>query len=123
MGLHHKLCHTLGGSFNMPHAETHTIVLPHAIAFNAPYIPEVMKTLAEALPESHGDAIAGLNILLEKLEVERSLAVFGFKKEDIEKAADIACANEYPNPRPIDKGPIQELIRRIWAGEPAKANL
>ena len=35
MGLHHKLCHTLGGSFNLPHAETHTIVLPHALAYNA----------------------------------------------------------------------------------------
>ena len=30
MALHHKLCHTLGGSFNLPHAETHTVVLPHA---------------------------------------------------------------------------------------------
>ncbi|TVY21165.1 Maleylacetate reductase [Lachnellula arida] len=123
MGLHHKLCHTLGGSFNMPHAETHTIVLPHAIAFNAPCIPEILKTLAQALPDSNGDAIAGLNILLESLRVERSLAAFGFKEEDIEKAAEIACANEYPNPRPIKKGPIQELIRRIWAGEPAMANL
>ncbi|TVY45848.1 Maleylacetate reductase [Lachnellula subtilissima] len=123
MGLHHKLCHTLGGSFNMPHAETHTIVLPHAIAFNAPYIPEILKNLAKALPESNGDAIAGLNILLESLRVERSLKAFGFKEEDIEKAAEIACANKYPNPRQIEKGPIQELIRRIWAGEPAKANL
>lgn len=52
MALHHKLCHTLGGSFNLPHAETHTIVLPHAIAYNAPKIPEVMKKLADVLPST-----------------------------------------------------------------------
>ncbi len=36
MALHHKLCHTLGGSFNLPHAETHTVMLPHATAYTAP---------------------------------------------------------------------------------------
>ncbi|KAH8712041.1 hypothetical protein GQ44DRAFT_625996, partial [Phaeosphaeriaceae sp. PMI808] len=61
MSLHHKLCHTLGGSYNMPHAETHTIILPHALAYNAPNIPEVMEKLAAALPDSDGDAVkAGL---------------------------------------------------------------
>ena len=35
MALHHKLCHTLGGTYNLPHAETHTVVLPHAAAYNA----------------------------------------------------------------------------------------
>ncbi|KAJ9626930.1 hypothetical protein H2203_003387 [Taxawa tesnikishii (nom. ined.)] len=71
MALHHKLCHTLGGSFNLPHAETHTIVLPHAIAYNAPKIPDVMAKLAEVLPGSDGDAIKGLNVLLQRLKVKR----------------------------------------------------
>jgi alcohol dehydrogenase class IV len=93
MALHHKLCHTLGGSFNMPHAETHTIVLPHALAYNAPRIPEVMAQLAAVLPESNGDAINGLNVLLTKLKVKRGLKDFGFKEEDVDKAADIAVAN------------------------------
>ena len=123
MGLHHKLCHTLGGSFNMPHAETHTIVLPHAISYNAPRMPQVMKQLASVLPGSNGDAIAGLNILLDKLKVERSLKAYGFKEGDVDKAAELACGNVYPNPRPIEKGPIRELIRRVWAGEAAEANL
>ena len=123
MALHHKLCHTLGGSFNLPHAETHTIVLPHALSYNAPAIPAVMKQLADVFPESHGDAVQGLNVLLEKLKVKRGLKDYGMKEEDIEKAAEIAVSNPYWNPRSIEKGPLKELIRRCWAGEPAKADL
>lgn len=107
----------------MPHAETHTIILPHALAYNAPAIPQVMKQLAEVLPGSEGDAIKGLNILLTKLGVKRGLKDFGFKEEDIDKAADIAVGNPYWNPRDIEKAPIRELIRRAWAGEEARADL
>lgn len=123
MSIHHKLCHTLGGSFNLPHAETHTAVLPHAISYNAPNIPEVMRKLADALPESNGDAIHGLNVLLEKLKVKRGVKDFGMKEEDVDKAADIAVGNPYWNPRAIERTPIRELIRRVWAGEPARADL
>lgn len=123
MSIHHKLCHTLGGSFNLPHAETHTAVLPHAISYNAPSIPEAMKQLADALPESNGDAIHGLNVLLTKLKVKRDLKAFGMKEEDVDKAADIAVSNAYWNPRAIERTPIRELIRRVWAGEPARADL
>ncbi|KAL4804827.1 hypothetical protein BDV18DRAFT_153159 [Aspergillus unguis] len=112
MSIHHKLCHTLGGSFNLPHAETHTAVLPHAISYNAPNIPEAMKKLADVLPESNGDAIHGLNVLLEKLKVKRGVKDFGMKEEDIDKAADIAVGNPYWNPREIQREPIRELIRR-----------
>lgn len=123
MSLHHKLCHTLGGSFNMPHAETHTIILAHALAYNAPTIPEVMKKLADVLPGSDGDAIKGLNVLLENLKVKTALKDFGLKEEDIDKAAEIAVSNPYWNPRPIEKGPIRELLRRAWAGEAARVDL
>ncbi|KAH9203819.1 hypothetical protein DL95DRAFT_430551 [Leptodontidium sp. 2 PMI_412] len=105
---HHKLCHILGGSFNMPHAETHTIILPHALAYNSPAIPEVMKRLADVLPGSGGNAIKGLNVLLQSLKVKRGLKDFGFKEED--------------NPRAVEIGPIRELLRRAWAGEDARAD-
>ncbi|KAK5126603.1 hypothetical protein LTR85_009537 [Meristemomyces frigidus] len=123
MALHHKLCHTLGGSFNLPHAETHTIVLPHALAYNAPKIPDAMKKLADVLPGSDGDAIKGLNILLTKLKVKRGLKDFGMKEEDVDKAAGIAVGNPYWNPREIEKEPLRETIRRCWAGDEAKADL
>ena len=107
----------------MPHAETHTIILPHALAYNAPVIPEVMKKLALALPGSDGNAIKGLNVLLERLKVKRGLKDFGLKEEDVDKAADIAVGNPYWNPRTIERGPIRELLRRAWAGEEARADL
>lgn len=123
MALHHKLCHTLGGSFNLPHAETHTIVLPHALSYNAPDIPDAMAKLASVLPGSEGDATKGLNVLLEKLKVKRALKDFGMKEEDVDKAADIAVSNQYPNPRALEREKIREIIRRCWAGEGATADL
>ncbi len=123
MSLHHKLCHTLGGSFNLPHAETHTIVLPHALAYNCPAVPGAMKMLAEVLPGSDGDAIRGLNVLLDKLRVKRGLKDFGMQEEDVDKAADIALGNPYWNPRPVERAPVRELIRRAWSGEAARADL
>ncbi|KAM0554865.1 hypothetical protein ACHAPJ_006600 [Fusarium lateritium] len=123
MSLHHKLCHTLGGSFDLPHAETHTILLPHALSYNAPKVPEAMKTLAEVLPGSEGDAVKGLNILLSKVKVERGLKALGMKGDDIDKAADIALSKPYWNPRDVERTAIRELIRRAWAGEEARADL
>lgn len=120
IALHHKLCHTLGGSFNLPHAETHTIVLSHAVAYNSPAIPDMMEKLASVLPGCDGDAIKGLNVLLEKLEVSRALKDFGMREEDIDKAVEIAMSLQYANPRPMEKDGIRELIRRAWAGEPAR---
>lgn len=123
MALHHKLCHTLGGSFGLPHAERHTVVLPHALAYNGPEIPQVMQILAQSLPDGEGDAINGLNRLIEKLGVERSLVAYGMKEGDIAQAADIAVSNPYWNPRKVETDLIQEVIRRAWAGEAARADL
>jgi alcohol dehydrogenase class IV len=120
MALHHKLCHTLGGSLGLPHAETHTIILPHAVAYNAPAIADTMEKLASVLPGSESDAIKGLNVLLEKLEVSRALKDFGMEEEDIDKATEIAMSMQYANPRAMEKDGIRELIRRAWAGEPAR---
>ncbi|GAB7358284.1 hypothetical protein MBLNU230_g2358t1 [Neophaeotheca triangularis] len=123
MSLHHKLCHTLGGSFNLPHAETHTIVLSHALAYNAPAVPEVMAKLAAVLPESQGDAIRGLNVLIGKLGVERSLRSLGLREEDIGKVAELAVERPYANPRAIERVPLEECIRRAWAGEEARTEV
>lgn len=123
MSLHHRLCHALGGSFGLPHAETHAAVLPHAVAYNAPAAPAAMGRLAGALPGSGGDAVRGLNVLLDTLGVKRGLREFGMEEADVDRAADIAVSNPYWNPREIERGPIRELIRRVWAGEPARADL
>ncbi|KAH8654211.1 maleylacetate reductase [Ilyonectria robusta] len=123
MSLHHKLCHTVGGSFNLPHAETHTILLPHTIAYNSPAVPEAKKDLADVLPSAGGDAIKGLNSLLDRLGVKRALKEYGMKEDDIDKAAAIAMKNQYANPRTVEQEKIRELIRRAWAGESARTDL
>lgn len=120
MALHHKLCHTLGGTFNLPHAETHVILLPHALAYNAPATPKAMEKLAAALPDSQGDVVRGINALYEKLGINISLKGLGMPEKGIDEAVEIALANPYKNPRPLEKEGIRELIRRAWAGEKAK---
>ncbi|KPM40143.1 Maleylacetate reductase [Neonectria ditissima] len=123
MALHHKLCHTLGGTFNLPHAQTHVIVLPHALAYNSTATPRAMKRLADALPDSNGDAVRGINILYQRLEINLSLKDLGMPESGIDEAADVAISNPYKNPRDLDGKAIRELIRRAWAGEKAVADL
>ena len=124
MALHHKLCHTLGGTFDLPHAETHTVVLPHALAYNAPALPkETRDDLAAALPGSEGDPIRGLNVLLGRLKVKRGLKELGMKEEGVDRAAELATQKAYPNPRELEREKVREVIRRCWAGEDARADL
>lgn len=117
MALHHKLCHTLGGTFNLPHAETHSIILPHAVAYNQMAAPEAMRRLARALGES-GDPAAALHRLAGRLGAPTALRDIGMPEDGIARAVDLACANPYPNPRPIERAAIEGLLRRAWSGEP-----
>jgi alcohol dehydrogenase class IV len=115
MALHHKLCHTLGGTFNLPHAETHTIVLPHAVAYNAPAAPEAMAAITRALGAP--DAAQGLFDLVRALGVPRALCDIGMPADGIETAADLAVENPYWNPRPVTRDGIRDLIARAYSGE------
>ncbi|HEY5635885.1 MAG TPA: maleylacetate reductase [Burkholderiales bacterium] len=114
VALHHKLCHTLGGSFNLPHAETHSIVLPHATAFNAPAAPEAMVRLARALGAA--DAATGLWDLEQRLSLPMTLAELGMTQAGIERAARIAIAAPYPNPRPVTEAGVRALLEDALAG-------
>jgi alcohol dehydrogenase class IV len=119
MALHHKLCHTLGGSFNLPHAEVHTVVLPHAIAFNAPAAPEAMRRIARAIGSD--DAAQGLQALARDNAAPVALKDIGMKAEDLDRAADIAVSNPYWNPRPFgpaERGAIRALLQRAFDGAP-----
>jgi alcohol dehydrogenase class IV len=114
MAIHHKLCHTLGGTFDLPHAETHAVILPHAVAYNASAEPQAMSEIAGALGAD--DAAGGLFELAGKLGVRRSLSEIGMRMQDIDQAADLAVKNPYWNPRPIERDAIRGLIARAWAG-------
>jgi alcohol dehydrogenase class IV len=114
MALHHKLCHTLGGSFNLPHAETHTIVLPHALAYNARAAQAAMRRAAQALKAA--DAAQGVFDLAHANGAPTALKDIGMKAEDLDKACDIAMQNQYPNPRPLERAAIRQLLQDAFDG-------
>jgi maleylacetate reductase len=114
MALHHKLCHTIGGTFDLPHAETHTVILPHATAYNAPAAPEAMKRIAAALGVN--EAASGLYDLSNRLGAPTSLQAIGMKADGIDKAADLAVKNPYWNPRPVDRDGVRRLIDNAFYG-------
>lgn len=115
MALHHKLCHTLGGRFDLPHAETHAIVLPHAAAYNASAAPAAMARIARALDAD--DAPQALYDLARAVGAPAALRDLGMPEQGIDAAADLAAANPYWNPRPIERDAIRALIARAWSGE------
>ncbi|NHT78766.1 maleylacetate reductase [Rhizobiaceae bacterium CRRU44] len=114
MSLHHKLCHTLGGTFNLPHAETHTIVLPHALAYNSPNAPEAMEQIANAIHASDGPG--GLHRIATKLGMPTALRDLGMKEADLDRACEIALSKPYWNPRPVEAAPLRALLQRAWEG-------
>ena len=121
MALHHKLCHVLGGTFNLPHAETHTVVLPHAIAFNAQAAPEAMQRIRRALGiEGSASAAAGLFDLARDHGAPVALKDIGdITEADMAKAADLVVGAPYWNPRPIDaaqRAGIHRLLLDAYHG-------
>jgi maleylacetate reductase len=116
MGLHHKLCHVLGGTFGLPHAETHTVVLPYALAYNAPAVPGAAATVARALDAA--DAPSALQDLAERLGAPRSLAELGLKEADLTVAAAQAAGQAYANPREVTAEGALAVLRAAYEGAP-----
>jgi len=116
MALHHKLCHTLGGSFNLPHAETHTVVLPHALAYNAAAAPEAMQRIARAIGCDERDAPGGLFDLARALGAPTALREIGMPKDGLVRVADLALASPYWNPRPLARDALMGLLHDAWEG-------
>jgi maleylacetate reductase len=113
MALHHKLCHTLGGSFDLPHAETHAIVLPHSAAYNAQAAAQELQPLADLFGGSIG---GGLYEFAKSLDAPLALKDLGLKESQLDEAADLAVKNPYWNPRPIEREAVRALLQRAWAG-------
>jgi alcohol dehydrogenase class IV len=114
IALHHKLCHTLGGTWNLPHAETHAIILPHAVRYNRDAAPEAMARIARALGAT--DAAGGLYDLEVKLGLQMKLSDLGVPEGDLERAAKIAMEAPYPNPAPVTYEGVLALLRNAHAG-------
>ncbi|WP_377274185.1 maleylacetate reductase [Rhizobium sp. R86522] len=113
MALHHKICHTLGGSFDTPHAGTHAVMLPHTAAINAEAAEQELKAAAELFGGSIG---GGLWDFAKSIGAPLSLKDFGLTEADLDRAANIATENPYWNPRPIDRSSIRTLLQKAWEG-------
>ncbi|UXM92507.1 maleylacetate reductase [Paenarthrobacter sp. JL.01a] len=117
-GLHHKICHVLGGTFDLPHAETHATILPYVLALNAPSVPELSSRLAEALstPEANNrqapeGAVDALNALRDILGAPTRLSDYGFKATDISEAVHrILKVAPASNPAPVTEASIRRLL-------------
>ena len=114
MALHHKLCHVLGGAFDLPHAETHAVILPHATAYNARGAGDAMARIARALGAD--DAASGLYDLARSLGAPVSLREIGMSEAGLDRAADIAAANPYANPIPVERAAIRSLLADAFEG-------
>ena len=114
MGLHHKLCHVLGGSFDLPHAETHAVLLPYTAEYNAPAASDAMSRIERAL--SATDAPLTLYNLSRLLPLPRSLAEIGMREADLDRAATLAMEQTYPNPGPLTRDGILTILKRAFAG-------
>ena len=114
-GLHHKICHVLGGKFDLPHAQTHAIVLPYVLAFNGPAAPDAERRLAAAFDSDR--AIVGLQGLRERLDAPRALRDIGFAEADIPAAAAaILPVVPADNPTPVTTENLERLLQAAWNG-------
>ena len=117
-GIHHKICHILGGAYDLPHAEMHTIVLPHGVAFNEPAIPEVMERVAGALGKwGKNGAATGLYDLTESIKAPTTLKDIGMKEENLDQVVGLVLAAvPEDNPRPVDEAGVRNILENAYAG-------
>jgi maleylacetate reductase len=115
MALHHNVSHVLGGSFLLPHADVHTVVLPHVAAFNRDAAPEAMRIVAESLGAQ--DAAQGLYDLAARIGAPISLKQIGMPEDQLDRAAKIVMLHPYYNPRPVEYGDVRVLLRNAYRGE------
>jgi homogentisate 1,2-dioxygenase len=114
IGLHHKICHVLGG-LGLPHAATHATVLPHVVRFNRDYAP-AMTRIGRALGAD--DPVAAMFDLARRTGVLVGLEALGFRREQIDGVVQQIVANPPQNPRSLDPSSLRALLEGALHGEP-----
>jgi alcohol dehydrogenase class IV len=115
MGLHHKLCHVIGGAFDLPHADTHAVMLPYTAAYNRDAAADAMRTAAEVLGVE--DTPTELLSIAQTIGAPLSLQSIGFAEADIPRAIDLALEKQYPNPAPVTRERISVLLDAAFRGD------
>jgi alcohol dehydrogenase class IV len=114
-GLHHRLCHILGGRYDLPHAETHAALLPHVVGFNEPVLGPLAARMAVAV--GAGRASSGVHDLTVRLGLPTSLGDLGMPEPAVDEVAAEVAADPPPNPRPVDEGALRAILRAAWEGD------
>ncbi len=114
IALHHKAAHVIGGSWNLPHAATHAVLLPHTVAYNAPATPEAMARAARALGAE--ETPGALFDLLAGTGGPTSLKEIGMPEDGLDRAAEMIAAEPYPNPRPVERTAVRAMLDDAWHG-------
>lgn len=126
MGLHHGLCHVLGGAAGVPHGIANAIILPHAIRFNADAAADELLPAAEAMgiladdhrPTQVMDELAErVSGLVGKMKLPQRLREVGIKQADLKRLAQLAFQNQtvQNNPKRIDAPEqIEGLLETAW---------
>jgi maleylacetate reductase len=114
MGLHHRLCQVLGDTFGLPHAETHTVLLPYVLAFNAPASPDAIAVVAEAT--GFDAPAAGLRQFALELGAPATLWALGLREGDLDRAVGLVTASSYANPRAASARDIHDILLAALTG-------
>lgn len=115
-GLHHRICHVLGGMFNLPHADTHAVILPYSLALNRGGAPEAMALLATAFGRS--DAPLGAYELMQQACARPSLEALGLSRRDLDRVVDEVVVSAVPNPAPITVESVRKILTGAFEGNP-----
>ncbi|MGW2646244.1 maleylacetate reductase [Streptomyces sp. NPDC001393] len=111
MGLHHQLAHALGGTFDLPHAELHALLLPHVLAFNLPAAPRAAARLERI---TGGDPVGVVGGLARSHTGPTTLCALGVPKEGLRTVAERVATQPYPNPRTPDAESVTRLLEAAW---------
>jgi maleylacetate reductase len=114
VGIHHQLCHLLGGAYRLPHAGLHAVVLPHVVHFVAPAARPQMARLADALGVD--DVAGGIWDLGRRLDAPASLAELGLAEAELDRAAEQAVARVVQTPRRAGVTELRALLGAAWRG-------
>jgi maleylacetate reductase len=115
MALHHKLCHTLGGAFTLPHAETHAVLLPYTTAYNRDAAAAAMRSAADTLGVE--DAPSEILAIARAVSAPLSLREIGMREDDLDRAASLALERQYPNPAPVTLEGVRVLLDAAFIGD------
>jgi maleylacetate reductase len=114
--LHHKVCHALGGTYDLVHGDVNAVMLPHAVAYNAPGVPEEMRRVAVALGASDGNAARALHELAVAIGAPTSLEAIGMPYEGLDEATERTVADTAVNPVPVTVEGVRSMLDRAWRG-------